>query len=55
MNRPVRLFNILGGYNATIDAGSLQEKNKLFVLFSPLDFLFVVKVGVVSAYNSIHL
>ena len=44
MNRPVRLFNILGGYNATIDAGNLQEKNRLFVLFSPPDFLFVVKV-----------
>ncbi len=44
MNRPVRLFNILGGYNATIDTSNLQEKNKLFVLFSPPDFLFVIKV-----------
>ena len=44
MNRPVRLFNILGGYNATIDTSNLQEKNKLFVLFSPPDFLFVVKL-----------
>ena len=44
MNRPVRLFNILGGYNATIDTSNLQEKNKLFVLFSPPDFLFAVKV-----------
>ena len=44
MNRPVRLFNVLGGYNATIDTGNLQEKNRLFVLFSPPDFLFVVKV-----------
>lgn len=44
MNRPVRLFNILGGYNATIDTSNLQEKNKLFVLFSPPDFLFVTKV-----------
>ena len=44
MNRPVRLFNILGGYDATIDRGNLQEKNKLFVLFSPPDFLFTVKV-----------
>ena len=44
MNRPVRLFNILGGYNATIDASNLQEQNKLFVMFSPPDFLFVVKV-----------
>lgn len=44
MNRPVRLFNILGGYNTTIDASNLQEKNKLFMLFSPPDSLFVVKV-----------
>lgn len=44
MNRPVRLFNILGGYNATIDTSNFQEKNKLFVLFAPPDFLFVVKV-----------
>ncbi|RKU07749.1 hypothetical protein C6502_16845 [Candidatus Poribacteria bacterium] len=44
MNRPVRLFDVLGGYTATIDTSNSQEKNKLFVLFSPPDFLFVVKV-----------
>ena len=45
MNRPVQWFNLSKfGMQAEKDTGNLQERNKLFALFSPPDFLFVTKV-----------
>jgi len=45
MNRPIRLFNIRKfGVQAEIDTGNQQERNKLFALFPPPDFLFITKV-----------
>lgn len=45
MNRPVRFMDIRKlGFQIQIDPGNKQERNKLFALFSPLDFLFITKV-----------
>ena len=42
-NRPVQLLGKLG-LQSTIDTGNTLERNKLFALFSPPDFLFITKV-----------
>jgi ABC-type transport system involved in multi-copper enzyme maturation permease subunit len=45
MNQPVRFLDIRKlGPQAQINTGSKQERNKLFALFAPLDFLFITKV-----------
>ena len=45
MNRPVRFIAVKKyGLQAVIDIGNSQERNKLFVLYSSPDFLFVAKV-----------
>ena len=42
-NTPVQLLGKLG-LQSTINTGNTQERNKLFALFSPPDFLFITKV-----------
>ena len=45
MNRPVQWFNFSKfGMQAEKDTGNFQERNKLFAVFSPPDFLFITQV-----------
>ncbi|MFC1714681.1 ABC transporter permease [Candidatus Poribacteria bacterium] len=45
MNRPVRFMDIRKmGLQVQADVGNKQERNKLFALFAPPDFLFITRV-----------